>query len=46
MLSLQDDPERDRVYPYADVLATFRSGGRLLLPKGLREKVQRQRAGE
>jgi len=42
MLSLQDDPEPNRVYPYADVLEAFRHDGRLLLPKGLRKKVQRQ----
>jgi hypothetical protein len=42
MLSLQDDPEPNRVYPYTDVLEAFRRDGRLLLPKGLREKVQRQ----
>jgi hypothetical protein len=42
MLTLQDDPEPNRVYPYADVVETFRHGGRLLLPKKLRDKVQRQ----
>jgi hypothetical protein len=42
MPTLQDDTEPNRVYPYADVVETFRHGGRLLLPKKLREKVQRQ----
>jgi len=41
LLSLQDDPEPDRVYPYAGVLSAFRRGGRLLLPAHERKKVLR-----
>jgi hypothetical protein len=39
MLSLQDDTEPNRAYPYADVLEAFKHDGRLLLPKPLRDKV-------
>jgi hypothetical protein len=33
LFSLQDDPEPNRVYSYAEVLNAFRRDGRLLLPK-------------
>jgi len=41
LFSLQDDPEPDRVYPYAEVLNAFRRDGRLLLPAHGRKKVLR-----
>jgi hypothetical protein len=41
LFSLQDDPEPDRVYPYAEVLNAFRRDGRLLLPAHERKKVLR-----
>jgi hypothetical protein len=41
LLSLQDDPKPDRVYPYAEVLNAFQRNGRLLLPAHERKKLLR-----
>jgi hypothetical protein len=41
LFSLQEDPEPDRVYPYATVLDVFRRNGRLLLPEHERKRLLR-----
>jgi hypothetical protein len=42
LFSLQEDPEPDRVYPYAAVLDAFRRNGRLLLPEHERKRLLRR----
>jgi len=45
LFSFQDDPEPERIFPYAEILDAFRHDGRLLLPKHEREKLARGGGG-
>src|SRR5260221_4061801 len=38
LLSVQNDPDQNRVYPYAEVLKAFVRGGRSMLPANLKKK--------
>jgi hypothetical protein len=45
LFSLQEDPEPDRVYPYAEVLDAFRRDGRLLLASKPRTRAMTSARG-